>query len=255
MSPTGVLMVGSVPGDSPKEVFTRLTAALPGRLQCVPDGETGERWNYIGWQLGRFPAVARRTELGGTPLPDSGVPTFSLADIEPTGYDEAALSSYDEFIQLRQQNVIPPNVRFQVCLPSPYNVLVGHLKNEVVNAIEPLYEQRFAETLDWIVAHIPHDDMVIQWDLCFEMTALEFEQGRITQERHKAYFQGDVLQGLVNRVARLCERIPQDVKLAFHLCYGDLRHKHFVEVSTRRDLSLVWHIFRDTVAQFKRMND
>ncbi|KAI0162930.1 hypothetical protein BJ166DRAFT_281179 [Pestalotiopsis sp. NC0098] len=229
MSPTGVLMVGSVPGDSPKEVFTRLAAALPGRLQSVPDGETGERWNYIGWQLGRFPAVARRTELGGTPLPDSGVPTFSLADIEPTGYDETALSSYDEFIQLRQQNVIPSNVRFQVCLPSPYNVLVGHLKNEVVNAIEPLYEQRFAETLDWIVAHIPHDDIVIQWDLCFEMTALEFEQGRIRQERHKAYFQGDVLQGLIDRVARLCERIPQDVKLAFHLCYGDLRHKHFVE--------------------------
>ena len=71
MKPTGVLMVGSVPGASPQEVFTRLTTALPGRLQAVPDGETGERWNYIGWQLQRFPRVARRNELGGIPLPES----------------------------------------------------------------------------------------------------------------------------------------------------------------------------------------
>lgn len=162
MSPTGVLMVGSVPGDSPKEIFTRLTAALPGRLQSLPDGETGKRWSYIGWQLGRFPLVACRPEPGGTPIPDSGVPTFSLVDIEPTGYDEVTLSSYAEFVRLRQQNVIPPNVKFQVSLPSHYNVLIGHLKPEIISAIEPLYEQRFEETIDRIVANVPHDDLVIQ---------------------------------------------------------------------------------------------
>lgn len=229
MKPTGVLMVGSVPGASPQEVFTRLTTALPGRLQAVPDGEIGERWNYIGWQLQRFPRVARRNELGGTPLPESGLPTFTLADIAPTAYDEATLSSYSEFTRLRQQNIIPPNVRFQVGLPSPYNVLIGHVKPELVNVIEPLYEQRFAETIDRIVANIPHDDVVIQWDLCFEMTALEFDHGRLTDTRHQPYFSSPVLQGLVDRLVRLCERIPEDVELAFHLCYGDLRHKHFIE--------------------------
>jgi hypothetical protein len=249
MNPVGVLMVGSVPGDSPKDVFERLTAALPGRLQSVPDGETGDRWNYIGWQLTRFPLVARRPELGGTPLPDSGVPNFSLADIEPTGYDEVALSSYAEFVRLRQQNSIPSNIRFQVCLPSPYNVLIGHLKPEVISAVEPIYEQRFEETIDRIVANIPHNDMVIQWDLCFEMTALEFEQGRLTEGRHQAYFssQAGVLQGLVDRVARLCERISQDVKLAFHFCYGDLYHKHFVEVSTWHGSLISYYVFRGVI--------
>ncbi|ETS88203.1 hypothetical protein PFICI_02031 [Pestalotiopsis fici W106-1] len=101
--------------------------------------------------------------------------------------------------QLRRQNIIPSNVRFQVCLPPPYNVQVVHCKHKVVNAIEPLYEQRFEETIDRIVAGIPHDDM------------------------------GGPLQGLLDRVARLCRRIPQDVNIAFHLCYGDLYHKHFVE--------------------------
>lgn len=224
-------MVGSVPGASPQEVFTRLITALPGRLQAVPDGETGERWNYIGWQLQRFPRVARRDRLGGVPLPESGLPTFTLADIDPTAYDEAALASYTEFRRLREQNIIPADVRFQIGLPSPYSVLTGHIKPELADAIEPLYEQRLAEAIRHIVTEIPHDDLVIQWDLCFEMTALEFDRGRLLDTWHKPYFSspGGVLEGLVDRVARLCEGIPRDVKLAFHLCYGDLRHKHFIE--------------------------
>ncbi|KAK8064597.1 hypothetical protein PG994_007235 [Apiospora phragmitis] len=101
----------------------------------------------------------------------------------------------------------------------------------MANAIEPLYEQRFAETIDHIFAEIPHDDVMIQLDLAFEMTALEFDRGRFPDRRHQAYFSspGGVQQGLVDRVARLCERIPKNGKLAFHLCYGDLRHKHFIE--------------------------
>ncbi|KAJ4358684.1 uncharacterized protein N0V89_003268 [Didymosphaeria variabile] len=224
-----VLMVGSVPGTGPQEVFSRLLAALPGRLQAVPDGETGERNNYIGWQLQRFPRVARRNELGGTPLPELGPPTFSLEDIEPTAYDEAALSSYAEFTRLRQQKIVPPNVLFQIGLPSPYSVITGHIKPELANAIEPLYEQRVADSIDKIVANIPHDDLIVQWDLCFEITALEFNQGRLNDKRHQPYFSTSVLQGLVDRVVRLCKRIPGDIKIAFHLCYGDLRHKHFIE--------------------------
>jgi methionine synthase II (cobalamin-independent) len=226
-----VLMIGSVPGTGPSEVFSRLLAALPGRLQAIPDGETGERINYVGWQLQRFPPVAQRNELGGTPLPELGPPTFSLEDIKPTAYDEVALSSYADFTRLRQQKLIPPGVRFQIGLPSPYNVLKAHLKPEAANAIEPLYEQRMAESIDRIVANFPHDDFVIQWDLCFEIMALEFEQGRLTDKWHQPYFHysGSVLQSLVDRIVRLCKRMPDDVNMAFHLCYGDLRHKHFIE--------------------------
>ena len=229
MKRTGVLMVGSVPGASADDVFTRLAAALPGRLPAIPDGETGDRWNYIGWQLQRFPREARRAELGGTQLVDSGLSNFTISDIQPTGYDEMALASYADLTRLRQQGTIPSNIPFQICLPSPYSVLVGHLKPEMAVTIEPLYEQRFAEALDNIVAKIPHHDMIIQWDLCFEMTAIEFDRGRLTEARHQAYFAEPVLTGLVNRIKRLSERIPKDVKLAFHLCYGDLKHKHFIE--------------------------
>ncbi|KAI1097079.1 hypothetical protein F4804DRAFT_217412 [Jackrogersella minutella] len=154
-----------------------------------------------------------------------------LADIKPTAYDEAALSSYAEFERLREHNIIPSNVRFQIVLASPYNVLIGNIKPELLNAIALLYEQCFAESINHILTGFPHDDMVIQWDLCFEVMALEFDQGRLIDRLHESYFSlpGGVLQGLVDRVVRICEQIPKDIKIAFHLCYGDLQHKHFIE--------------------------
>lgn len=51
----GVLLVGGIPLSSAAEVFTRTAALLPGRLQFIPDGETGVRDSYITWQIDRFP--------------------------------------------------------------------------------------------------------------------------------------------------------------------------------------------------------
>ncbi|KAI1153017.1 hypothetical protein F4825DRAFT_281507 [Nemania diffusa] len=233
MQTTGVLMIGSVPGVSSREVFTRLATALPGRLQAIPDGETGARWNWIGWQRDSFPPAVSGKWHRDNALAELGrFPTLTLEDIKPTRYDEAAISSYLTFKQLRQEGVIPSNVRFQVGLPTPYSVMTGHLIPEIAKAYEHLYEQRLEESLDRITTEIPHDDLIIQWDLCFEMTAIEFERGQFDDVRHKAYFsesENDVVQGLRDRLVRLCDRIPQDVKLGFHLCYGDYNHKHFVE--------------------------
>ncbi|KAI1185984.1 hypothetical protein F5B17DRAFT_405750 [Nemania serpens] len=98
-------------------------------------------------------------------------------------------------------------------------------------AIEPLYEQRFAESIDRIVTEIPQGDMVIQWDLCFEMTALEVERGRLLETWHASYFPSPngLVHGFLDRLVRLSESIPRDVKIGFHLCYGDFEHKHFIE--------------------------
>ncbi|KAL9085619.1 MAG: hypothetical protein Q9165_007520 [Trypethelium subeluteriae] len=231
--PEGVLMVGSVPLASSREVFQEVCKVLSGRLHTIPDGETGDRRNYIGWQLARFPSETRRMELGGTLLPDMGKPNHTVDSIQPTGYDEAATASYAEFKQLQHQGLIPSDVRFQICLPTPFNSIIGHIKPELHAEIEPLYEQRFEQSIDRILDEIPHKDMVIQWDLCFEVTALEYDRGRLTDPRHKAHFTS-VKSGILERVLRICDRIPPDVHLAFHLCYGDLRHRHFIEPADTR---------------------
>ena len=224
----GVLMVGSVPLSSSREVFTKLCEALPGRLYSIPDGETGDRWNFIGWQLPLFPLETRRLPSDAPPLPEPWNRNYNLASVQPTEYGEAAVRSYADFSKLKEQQIIGPNVRFQISLPTPFNAIIGCLKSEVQMELEPLYEQRLRESVSRIVQNLPSEDIVIQWDLCFEVTALEFGCGRLTEERYKAYF-SPAMPGILDRIHKICHWIPENIHIAFHLCYGDLRHKHFIE--------------------------
>src|SRR3974390_2504744 len=44
-----IYLVGSVPMASAREVFETLSAALGARIKRLPDGETGERGDWISW--------------------------------------------------------------------------------------------------------------------------------------------------------------------------------------------------------------
>ena len=58
--------------------------------------------------------------------------------LRPTGYDDAALSSYKEFVRLRGDGVIEPKIRFQVCLSTPINVLTKRVSPEYQAETEPV---------------------------------------------------------------------------------------------------------------------
>ena len=77
----------------------------------------------------------------------------------------------------------------------------------------------FAE-LDQITSAIPHQELAIQWDVAVEFGILE----RATPGTFD-----DVMKRVVERLVRLGSRVPEDVELGYHLCYGDAGHKHFVE--------------------------
>src|ERR1700741_1080727 len=44
-----VHLVGSVPMANAREVFEKVSAALGPRIKRLPDGETGERGDWISW--------------------------------------------------------------------------------------------------------------------------------------------------------------------------------------------------------------
>lgn len=228
-SPSGILLLGSIPLSSTEEVFHKIPAALPDRLFSIPDGETGIRDNYIRWQVDSFPKEAIHHFLGGTDLP-ADHPGFTLNDIKPTRYDTVALESYQTFLKLLEQEVIPPGVRFQVSLPLPLNCVQGHTRAELHAQLDPLYEQRMIESVQSIIQNIPAHDLALQWDVCFEVTALENERGRLPDPFFKPHF-SPVMEGVLERIQRVSDIafIPAEVPLGFHLCYGDLGHKHFVE--------------------------
>ena len=225
--PTEVLFLGSIPLSSASETFTAILQAFPSSVHRIPDGETGERGNFIAWQHPVFPIELVQPRWGGGPLPRTTV-TYSLSDIKPTGYDDRAIASYETFRELRTAGTIPSDVRFQVALPSPYGVVRGFIETEYCSSIELLYEERLLQALRHIQDTIPASDLLIQLDLPAEIAALESDQGRLEDPYFKAYF-SPVKAGLFERLTRLTKALDPDVQLGFHLCYGDFGHTHFVQ--------------------------
>ncbi|KAJ5638853.1 hypothetical protein N7528_001243 [Penicillium herquei] len=234
--PTGALLLGSVPLSSNEEVLSQMCQYLPGRLKYIPDGETGKRSNWIRWEAKCFPSEALEPFLDGVPLPENHA-GFTQHDVKPSQYDQVAIESYEKFKDLRSKGIIPADVRFQVCLPTPLACVQGHCRAEVQAQIEPFYERRIYDTLQSIVDTIPAKDLAIQIDCCFEILALGYDEGRMENAFFKPYW-APVRQGIIDRIQRMAAIVPKDVALGLHLCYGDLGHKHFIEP---QDLGLCPH--------------
>lgn len=226
--PRGVHLVGSVPLGSAEEVFRTTNAILEGRLRRIPDGETGVRSNWIGWQAD---VLARQPELDMIP-PDPaayapsprfkvrpGVDASAIA-FGPLGYAAAALSSYAVFQRLRAEGVIPAGRRFQVSLPTPLAPVTAFVVRPDQAAVEPRYEARLLAEVNEIVGAIPHEDLAIQWDTAVEFALLELAGNTPS---------ADVLAGIVERLVRIGNRVPSGVEMGYHLCYGDAGHRHFVQ--------------------------
>lgn len=227
--PRGVHLVGSVPLADAEAVFRTATAILNDRLRRLPDGETGERANWIGWQ---FPLLAGHPsfelappdprERFYEPRPRARLRPGAAATLTfgPLGYAEATLASYALFDRLQRAGVLPAGYRFQVSLPTPLAPVLGFVAPESQAAVEPAYEARLLAELDEIMAAIPHARLALQWDAAIEIAVWE---GMLT-----APFP-DARAALVERLVRLGDRIPAGIELGYHLCYGDAGHRHFVE--------------------------
>jgi hypothetical protein len=113
-------------------------------------------------------------------------------------------------------------VRFQVCLPTPFAVVAPFCAAEAHPAILPAYTRAMLTEVAEICAAIPHRDLAIQWDVCIEMVMWD---GRWPTA---APFPG-MDRVFAESFARLGAAVPDGVELGFHLCYGDLDAKHFVE--------------------------
>ncbi len=226
LQPQGVHLVGSVPLSNTEEVFRTASSILGERLRRIPDGETGTRSDWIGWQfaiLARTPQLvtvppvpgryAARPHVKLDPSSDPGTLTFG-----PLGYANAAIGSYALFSRLKQEGVLPTQYRFQVSLPTPLAIATAFIDRTDRRIIEPVYEERLLAEVDEIAAAIPHDQLAIQWDMPFEVGILE---GVIPTQME------DTRTEILDRLTRISSRVPADVELGYHLCYGDFGHQHF----------------------------
>jgi hypothetical protein len=226
--PKGVHLVGSVPLSSAEEVFRTTSSILGGRLRRIPDGETGIRSGWIGWQFQLFAGNPMFEVVA--PPPNTYVPrsrlklrsprTAGTITFEELGYADAALDSYRLFAQLKRDGVIPAQYRFQVCLPTPLAPVSAFVVPEDQAEVEPVYEAVMLHELARITAAIPQDELSIQWDTAIEFAILEEVMPTFLVES-----KADILE----RLMRLGHRVPVPAELGYHLCYGDAGHTHFKE--------------------------
>lgn len=231
-TPEHVHLVGSIALDSVEEVFRTAGTLLGRRLKRCPDGEPGGRRLWISWQYPLLRANAYLQIETGEGMTQAGMfPKLRLADgvksedihFGELGYAREARASYQDFLSARARGELPATARFQVCFPTPMAVIVPFCLGRDVPAIEKAYEKAMLDDVARVCAAIPHRDLAIQWDVCIEMVIWD---GQLAARYPK---EGTSQADILARLKRLGDAVPADVELGFHLCYGDLDAKHFVE--------------------------
>ena len=238
-----VHIVGSVPMIDARAAMQALAAALGPRLKRIPDGETGERHDWITW-LERVFGENRALEPSGMRFqvhpgqtPRTRYRLKSGKTINDLGfgnlyYAEFAEQSYAVFCELRAEGKIAPGTRFQVDLVPAHSVLWLFLAEELHMPADPIYNDALKGEIDKIVAAIPGEDLAIQSDVASAVFA-RLERGEpspygATRDEMRETFSG-IIAGLGNH-------LPVGAELLIHFCYGDANHRHVVEPTDMGDM-------------------
>ena len=232
-------IVGSVALPTVEDVFRAIASTFGTRVKRLPDGEVGDRGGWIQWQVNvvkNHPQLVlddtdRRAgwqKARGEYVTTRAATGYRIADhVNPAdlsfnnlGYADAALESYEIFRRLKSQGDVHEDARFQVSLPTPVAFLENFIARQCQADVEGPYEARMVAEVAEIAAHVPHHELAIQWDVAKDMG--------IWEGVWSIFFE-DVKGGIIERLARLGDTVPEHVELGYHLCYGDLNHVHWKE--------------------------
>jgi hypothetical protein len=241
--PRDVHLIGSVPLGSAREVFETVSAVLGPHLKRIPDGETGERSDWITWLEPVFsenPALEKSDELfrihaTGTARiryrlrPGKTVDDVTFGNLF---YADIAKESYAEFAALKKQGVVPKGVRFQIDLVPAHSVIWLFLQDDLHQPLDPLFNAALKREIDKIAAALPHDQIAIQFDVASAVFA------RLQRNEPNPYGmdRSAMLECFSEILADLADHVPADIELLFHFCYGDSNHKHVVEPRDMADM-------------------
>jgi hypothetical protein len=232
-----LLLVGSVALDSAKEVFETFGATLGHHLSAVPDGEVGPRRHWISRVHYQVFAGHPELEIVRRPRPDNGVERLGPRDSSDSwqfkvkegvdqvrfgdpgwrlGYARDAVSSHFVFQTLREKGLLPAHLRFQVSLPSVNSMVPPRIfpDTDDVDKIKPGLEAALSAEIDKIVELIPAKDLAIQWDCSTEVLDAYGTIAALPRE--------GVIERNTRQFRHLGARIPADVALGYHFCFGTL---------------------------------
>lgn len=218
-----LLLVGSLPAGSSEEALRAAGELFGDLVFALPDGETGPRVQWIGYEFAQLLAPHRDIEVAppsGEPRSLNDIPSARLHDgVVETRFErwpriDDAIESYSLFTALRGQGLIPSDVRFQVGLPFCTSALTC-LKEEFDHdfpIVQRAYEELIEREIKRLTAAIPAQDLAIQWDVCTEVLDIE---GVISWMRTS-----DAWERFAGSVRRVTPLIPKEVLVGYHFCYG-----------------------------------
>jgi hypothetical protein len=238
-----IYLVGSVPMANATEVFEKVSAALGPRIKRLPDGETGARGDWITWLepvFAEHPAFVKSGEFFRVHASGTGRERYTLKPgfrpenvrFDNLFYADIAKRSYADFKRLKEAGKIADGTKFQVDLVPAHSVIWLFLVDALHAPIDPLYNDAVKREVDKIAAAIPHDELAIQFDVASAVFARLERNEPSSYGRSKAEMQ----EAFANILVDLGNRVPHDVDLLYHLCYGDSNHRHVVEPTDMSDM-------------------
>ena len=180
----GAHLVGGLQAPD-AETAMRTTARILGRhLHGLTDGETGERSQWIWFQIEKLTAIDGIVNAGthgneSADNPDYAVfpslaidPSVTALPARSLGYADAAEASYAIFRALRDEGAIPEGVRFQVCVPTPYATVVAWVREADQERFFGVYADAIEAEVAEIARIVPSEDLALQFDVAVEVGAL-----------------------------------------------------------------------------------
>ena len=231
-------LVGSVPLDTPQEVFETFGAPLGQYLAAMPDGEVGPRRHWISRVHYQVLAAHPELEIVQRPAPDDngverqfprnasdawhfkvkdGVKDVRFGDPGwRLGYARDAINSFFVFRVMKERGVLPKHLRFQVSIPMVNSVLPPRIFPDPADLakIRPGYAAATRVEIAMIIAKIPNDELALQWDCS---TELQDAYGAVP-----GYSIDGAIERNLDEVRALSPQIPGAVALGYHFCFGTL---------------------------------
>jgi hypothetical protein len=207
-------LTGSINRPTVEEAFAFVGSRLQPGVTRVPDGEPGDRAN---WVLTQTPAFLDNPTLDVVESNGKQVarlrPGTTAVDVEfPTfDYQDHAVASDALFRAARERGDLAPDSKFLVSIPTPFNAVNFFVEFDSQVEVARAYEKPLRDSVDAIQAAIPHQDLAIQWDLPIEDATVE------------GWFPNPYndFEEIFAATARVASWVHDDVDLTFHLCYGD----------------------------------
>ena len=264
-----VLLVGSLPFETPEEAMSAAAEHLGDHLPAMGDGEVGLRKFWIGFLpmtiYSKHPALdTLRAPEGGAPKPPTdgkpevyeaaflyGIKPGEELRFETTSYGPIAVESYEVFKRLRDEGVIPEGVRFQVTFPGTGSAISYFFRSEDWPAAQAAYHDAVHRDIELILEHVPAVDLQFQFDLAQEFVDMASGDAKGIADWPDATLEQKI-QRHATPLPELARGIPEEARLGFHWCYGTWGGWPMKDMA---DLALCVRMTQEAVARVDRRVD